>query len=479
MRRLPPGAPILSTQAMRAAEAAAIEAGTTALALMERAAEAVATQAARFAMGRPVLVLAGPGNNGGDAWGAAALLRARGVNVMVAQSGAPGGVEAAAMRERYAGPVASLDSAEARTVLVDGLFGIGLTRPIEGAMAAAIERLGGGAGFVLAIDMPSGLDSESGAAPGTAVPGAAVRGVVPGAVVRANATLALGALKPAHVSGPDSGRCGHVLHDAIGIAASHEVRVVERPLIAAPGREAHKYRRGLVLVVAGAMPGAARLAAAGAAQGGAGYVVLASDDARVPADAVVHVPPGEATQWRKDARLGAAVVGPGLGRGAREICQQWAASDCNVVFDGDALSLMSVDTLRLRRAPTILTPHDGEFARLFGTPDGNRIEATRAAARRSGCVVVRKGADTVVAAPDGRVGVVLPPSWLSTAGTGDVLAGAIAARWAASGDAFAAACQGVWLHARAARLAGAAFVADELAPWLSRAIGECRTTPRG
>jgi ADP-dependent NAD(P)H-hydrate dehydratase / NAD(P)H-hydrate epimerase len=465
MRRLPPGAPILTTQAMRAAEAEAIEGGTTALALMERAAEAVATQAARFAMGRPVLVLAGPGNNGGDAWGAAALLRARGVDVMVAEAGEPRGAEAAAMRARYAGPVVPLDRAEARTVLVDGLFGIGLTRPIEGATAAAIERLGADADFVLAIDMPSGLDSESGAAPGTAV--------------RANATLALGALKPAHVSGPDSGRCGHVLYDAIGIAASREARVVERPPVAPPGNEAHKYRRGLVLVVAGAMPGAARLAAAGAAHGGAGYVVLASDDARVPADAVVQVPPGEATRWRDDARLGAAVVGPGLGRDALEPCEQWAASDCNIVFDGDALSLLSVDALRSRRAATILTPHDGEFVRLFGSADGNRIEATRTAARDSGCVVVRKGADTIVAAPDGRVGVVLPPSWLSTAGTGDVLAGAIAARWAAIGDAFEAACQGVWLHARAARLAGAAFVADELAPWLSRAIGECRTTPRG
>jgi hydroxyethylthiazole kinase-like uncharacterized protein yjeF len=465
MRRLPPGAPILTTATMRAAEAKAISGGTTALALMERAAEAVAAQAARFAMGRPVLVLAGPGNNGGDAWGAAALLRARGVDVAVAQAGEPRSAEAAAMRARYVGAVAPLEQAEARAVLVDGLFGIGLTRPIEGAMAAAIERLGAEAGFVLAIDVPSGLDSDRGTAPGTAM--------------RADATLALGALKPAHVSGPDSDRCGHVQYDAIGIAALRKVRVVERPCIAVPAREAHKYRRGLVLVVAGAMPGAARLAAAGAAHGGAGYVVLASDDARVPADAVVHIASVDAARWREDARLGAAVLGPGLGRAARDACRQWAASDCNIVFDGDALSLLSVEELRSRRAATILTPHDGEFVRLFGSPDGNRIEATQTAACDSGCVVALKGADTIVAAPDGRVGVVLPPSWLSTAGTGDVLAGAIAARWAAGGDAFEAACQGVWLHARAARLAGAAFVADELAPWLSKAIGECRTMARG
>ncbi len=451
----PVDAPIVTAAEMRAAEGACFASGTSQTALMEAAARAVAREAARFAMGRPITVLAGAGNNGGDAFGAARFLAEQGLDVVVAALGQAGGDAAAAMRSRWFGATVAIHEAPVRPVVVDGLFGIGLSRAINGAPAAAIERLRAGADFVLAIDIASGLDADSGEARGS--------------VLRADATLALGAVKHGHVQGAGVGASGALLLDTLGLSVESPVRMLARPRLAAPGAADHKYTRGLVRVVGGAMPGAARLAAGAAARGGAGYVVLAGEDARVPFDAVVHrvaIDPD---------RAAAVLVGPGLGRGdmARTLCEECLASDRALVLDGDALVLIDADHLSGRTAPTILTPHAGEFARLFGAPPGDRIAAALDAARRSRAVIVLKGATTVVAAPSGEARVHRPSSWLSTAGTGDVLAGLVAARLAVTRAPFRAACEAVWLHARAATLAGPALVADDLAMHIPIAIAEC------
>nr|WP_279588179.1 NAD(P)H-hydrate epimerase [Sphingomonas japonica] len=457
---MPPGAPILTAAAMRDLEDSAFEAGTSQQALMERASTAVAHQTARFALGRPILVLAGPGNNGGDAYGAAALLRDWGHEVTVAALGTPKSGAAAAMAQRWGGATVALSQAASRPVVVDGLFGIGLDRDLDADTATALCWLVAAADVALAIDLPSGLDTDSGA----------LRGAADGYTL----TLALGALKPAHVLHPASTRCGTVLLDTLGLEAQGDWRSVARPSLAAPASDAHKYSRGMVAVIAGEMPGAARLAASGALHGGAGYVVLCG--ASGGADAIVHRAHGDLDALLEDQRVGAIVIGPGLGRddAARARLDRVLASDRALVIDGDALSLLGRDlpsAVAARRAASVLTPHAAEFDRCFGASAASKIERTLSAARQSRATIVHKGAGTVIATPDGKILVAADlTSWLSTAGTGDVLAGLIAARIATGGSADEA----VWLHGRAASLAGPAFAADTLADHLSEAIASCR-----
>lgn len=451
----PVDAPIVTAAAMRAAEAACFARGVAQSDLMERAGAAVARQAARFAHGRPIAIMAGPGNNGGDAFVAARLLAEWGHDVVVGVLEGARQDAAAAMRAAWTRPTTALSDLPGRPIVVDGLFGIGLLRPIDREAAASIDRLRAAASFVLAIDIASGLDADSGAALGT--------------VMRADATLALGAVKRGHVQGAGIAATGALLLDPLDIGATSMIRMLDRATLTPPAIDAHKYTRGLVGVVGGAMPGAARLAAAAAARGGAGYVVVEGADARVPFDAIVHRDAIDAAKAR------AIVIGPGLGRDddARKRCEQWLAGDCPLVIDGDALSLIDLATIAARRAPTILTPHGGEFASLFGAPEGDRIAATIDAAAATGAVVVHKGPATIIADPAGDVRVVNPPRWLSTAGTGDVLAGLVAARLAVGGSAMRAACEAAWLHSAAARLAGPAFVADDLIMHIPEAIRSC------
>lgn len=462
---IPAGAPILSAAAMRAAEEACFARGVAQDALMEHAGAAVAREAARFAMGRRILVVAGPGNNGGDAYVAARLLRAMGHEVGVAALGEPKAGAAARMRALWCDAVEPFAEAQPRAVLVDGLFGTGMARPLDSAVAGQLQRLVEAAQFTLAIDLPSGIATDSGADLG-----------VPHGI---NVTLALGALKPAHLLGHGLTCCGHVLLGDIGIPITTDWRTIQRPRIVAPAVNAHKYTRGLVVVVEGAMPGAARLAARAAAHAGAGYVVLATRaaDPATP-DAIVRRridTPAALEALLADQRVGAVAIGSGLGRDRQ--AERWLdvalASDRPLVVDGDALSLLgrtAGERLRARSASTVITPHSGEFAAMFESgPD--KIAVTLAAAAASGATVVHKGPDTILATPEGQVRALAGAStWLSTAGTGDVLAGAVAARIAAGGDA----AEAVWLHAHAAHLAGPAFVADDLVPLLSQAVAVCR-----
>ncbi|MEG3180335.1 NAD(P)H-hydrate dehydratase [Sphingomonas sp. LT1P40] len=257
-------------------------------------------------------------------------------------------------------------------------------------------------------------------------------------------------------------------HDPAGMP----VRTMGVPRIVKPGPASHKYSRGMVVVVSGPMHGASELAALAAYRAGAGYVLLLTGGLPHPPHAIVR------QRWSADAladeRIGAVVIGPGLGRDdrAREKLEVALGSPHPLVIDGDALHLLDLKRLRAREAATVLTPHAGEFVALFGEGEGSKIARTQDAARRSNAVVVFKGADTVVAAPDGLANVAPPASsWLSVAGTGDVLAGAIGAMLTQRGSSpIDAASAGVWLHGEAARLLDRCFLADELADALPLAL---------
>lgn len=451
------GRPILTVAQMRAAENHAVADGQTDESLMARAGAAVAEQVRRLAAGAEVLVLCGPGNNGGDGYVAAAALRRFGHAVRVAAFSEPNTAAAGAARRAWDGPVGTMEQMVGAPVILDAVFGVGLNRPLGhdicGPMAHAIET----ARLSIAVDVPSGVSTDDGAILADLPP--------------VDLTLALGAIKPAHVLQPSAARCGEVRLINIGVNVESRVHVAGVPKLAGPDAEAHKYTRGLVAVVAGRMPGAAALAATAAARSGAGYVrLLGGATDRLP-HAIVRQRFG--ADALGDKRIGAVVVGPGLGRdeAARERLAASIASGRPLVIDGDALHLLGAATAHV---PAVLTPHAGEFAAMFGAHDGGKIERTQEAARRSNAVVVFKGADTVIAAPDGRAIVHAgAPGWLATAGSGDVLAGIIAAQLAGGADAFTAAANGVWLHAESARFAGPAFIADDLVAHLPAAIGAC------
>ncbi|HEX8418945.1 MAG TPA: NAD(P)H-hydrate dehydratase [Sphingomonas sp.] len=449
------GRPILTAAAMRAAEEVAIAGGTSVDALMERAGGAVAAAVQRLAGGREVLVLCGPGNNGGDGYVAAARLRAAGVPVRVAASGTPRTEAASTAREAWGPDVAELCHAVAAPVLVDALFGTGLPRPLEAPVAAALRRLAGEAWLSITVDLPSGVATDDGA--------------VLSEPPWFGLTLALGAAKPSHLLQPAARYAGAVRVLDIGVGVGGPVRVMAPPVLAPPGPDAHKFTRGMVAIVSGAMGGAGELAAVAALRAGAGYALLLGGGGTT-INAVVRRPFSAAAA--ADPRIGALLIGPGLGRDdeAREKLAAALGSGRPLVIDGDALHLTDPAALAKHGGTIVLTPHEGEFRAMFGDMAGSKIDRARSAAAAAGAVVVYKGADTVIAAPDGRVCVAGAASgWLSTAGSGDVLAGAIAAMIASGLDPFAAASAAVWLHADAARRCGGSFVADDLAAALSAA----------
>lgn len=445
---------------MLAAERSAMAQGETVVSLMERAGKAVAEAAWRFGGGRPTLILCGPGNNGGDGYVAARHLARHGVEVQVAAYGAPGTEAAMAARNGWEGSVNALEEARDEPVLVDALFGTGLKRPLGDVLEQSLARLTQHRPFTIAVDVPSGVGTDDGS----------ILGAVP-----ANLTLALGALKPAHVLQPAAAFCGVVKIADIGVTAESKVTLLARPLIAAPGPESHKYRRGLVGIIGGEMPGAAALSASAAIRI-AGYVLASGMDNTVLPHAIVQRP---CEAILDDHRIGGLLVGPGLGRDAkaRKRLDQVLAIACPQVLDADALMLLRPDDfpmLKRRKSPVVMTPHVGEFTALFGELSSSKIDRACAASEISGAVIVLKGPDTVIASPDGRVRVSQSgPGWLASAGTGDVLAGMVAAFLASGrspGDAAAAA---VWLHGEAARLAGPALIADEIPSHIPAAISAC------
>lgn len=454
------GRTILTAAEMRAAEEAAIAAGTPVEQLMERAGQGAAEAIWRFAGPLPTLVLCGPGNNGGDGYVVARELAARGVSVRVAALGAPRTPAARAASEGWSGPVEALADAAPAALLVDALFGTGLARPLDPDVSAALARLAAQAAVSIAIDLPSGAATDDGA--------------LLSPVPDYDLTVTFQTLKPSHLLQPAARHMGRLAIADIGIQAASDLREIGRPALAAPGPDAHKFSRGLVTVVAGTMPGASLLAAEAAARAGAGAVRLQAKSLVPGVSAAVVQTPGDPLARLDDGRIGALLLGPGLQADAEGGKLLTAALDAGhpLVLDAGALRLLA-ERGPQRLQDAILTPHDGEFRALFGDGGGSKVERARAAAAQTGAVIVHKGPDTVVAAPDGRAAIGTSPHWLASAGTGDVLAGTIAAMRAGGKEAFEAACAGVWLHRRAAELAGSFLIADDLLARLRTAAAEC------
>ena len=502
------GPELLTVAEMARADRLTVDHGVPGVVLMEAAGTAVASVVRELAAERglatpQIVIFCGPGNNGGDGFVAARLLADAGLSVVVNFLGdinklpVDSKVNAERWREMVGGTIADFDLQLVNTadIIVDALFGAGLSRPLDGVALAgvkAIEAARTARGVaVIAVDMPSGIEGDT--------------GHLAGAAAQADVTVTFFRRKPGHLLYPGRGRCGRVVVAEIGIAA--EVLEEIAPTIFANGphlwRERlprpragdHKYARGAACIVGGAkLTGAARLAAHAALRAGAGLVSIASAPDAAPiyrashAGVIVQEFDGadDFEDILSDRRFAALLIGPGGGVGALTADQVLAALQRNLglVLDADALTSFADDPGRLFAAikasqgPCVLTPHEGEFARLFGAvdPAASKCERVRGAAHLSGAVVLLKGPDTVIGAPDGRLAINenAPPA-LATAGSGDVLAGFIVALLAQRMDAFDAALAGTWLHGAAGASFGPGLIAEDLPdllPEVLRGLGQ-------
>jgi len=466
--RLRGRAALLTPAQMTRADQEAVRQGHPGPALMEAAGRAVARAIMRHVGRSRVLVLAGPGNNGGDGYIAARLLEQEGWPVRLAALAPPrDGSDAAGAARLWHGAMVPFGPAEvARADLViDAVFGAGLTRAVTGLVAETLKA----ARRVVAVDVPSGLDGATGLPLGFAP--------------KAELTVTFFRLKPGHLMLPGRGLCGRIELADIGIPATILDVIVPDAFANLPRlwrlpsltSQSHKYTRGHVTVVGGAtMTGAARLAAEAARRAGAGMVTIA---ARGAVETYRSGEPGllvsdaDIATLVQDDRRKVWVCGPGLGPDeARAVFPALIAANRTVVADADVFSAFSGKPDALRGA-AVLTPHAGEFARVFGAPASDRLSAARGAASRTGAVVLLKGADTIIAGPDGKAAVNLSaPPWLATAGAGDVLSGIIGGLLAQGMPAWDAAAAGAYLHGRAAALAGPGLVVEDLLPALIRAL---------
>lgn len=467
---------LLSPAQMAAADQAATAAGVAGTQLMSAAGAAVARAVKDRWSCRPAVVLCGPGSNGGDGFVAARLLRAAGWPVRVALWGDRAALrgDAACAARDWGDPVetAGPQSLRGAGLIIDGLLGAGLGRAPAGLLESLIHAVNASGVPVCAIDVPTGLDGAT--------------GLCPGAAVRADLTVTFFRRKPGHLLLPGRLLCGELRCADIGIPESVLGPIAAQvwandpdlwqPHFPWPRAGDHKYRRGHVLMVGGGvMLGASRLACLAAARIGAGLVTLAVPPAvwAIQAGALTSImveslpEDGQLGDALADVRRNVVLIGPGLGRSpvSRQQVLDILSIERPCVLDADALSAFAGQPAALLdrlHAQCVLTPHEGEFAGLFGEP-GDKLRRASAAARRSGAVVVLKGADTVIAAPDGRcvINDNAPPT-LATAGAGDVLAGCVAGLMAGGMPVFEAACAAVWLHGLAADRLGWGLLAEDL-----------------
>jgi hydroxyethylthiazole kinase-like uncharacterized protein yjeF len=532
--RQPEDTPIelLTPDEMGRADALTIASGIPGYALMLKAGKAVAAAAADLLGerlgGQAIAVFCGPGNNGGDGYVAARLLREMGFSVEVGALGDPRFLRGDARRafEDWPGETRAVEAVDPvrADLVIDALFGAGLSRPLDGRALATVERINASGKPILAVDVPSGLDGATGA--------------VGSCCARADKTVTFFRLKPGHLLLPGRAACGEILLNQIGIEAGVlseiapktflNVPLLWRSVMPRPQREGHKYARGHLLVASGPMTrtGAARLAARAGLRAGAGLVTLVSPAEALAVNAahltaiMLRAADG-AEAWRdvlNDRRFNACVFGPAFGTGpeTREIAETLLAAasadrPLALVFDADALTVFSPNWDRLAQrvrssaAQVVLTPHEGEFSRLFsykgieshvkveGEPASScdaaqppfqpseyqaKIDRARAAARAIGAVIVLKGPDTVVASPDGRASIAAnAPPTLATAGSGDVLAGIIGGLLAQGMVPFEAASCGVWLHGEAANAFGPGLIAEDLPKMLPAALARLFGVP--
>jgi NAD(P)H-hydrate epimerase len=475
---------IFTVAEMAAADRAAVAAGLSARVLMENAGKSVALAILRRFARRPTLVLCGPGDNGGDGWVLARLLAGWGWPVTVATAQPRHRLRGAASACAAAWTGAVMDLADlsptAEMLVVDALFGAGLSRPVAGVEAAALRRVAAARVPVVAVDLPSGVAGDGGA-----ILGVAIQAVV---------TVTFHRLKPGHLLFPGAGLCGVVEVADIGIpaAAMDAIRPRQRvnapdawvAALPSPAPERHKYDRGHLAVFVGpTMPGAALLAAKAARRAGAGLVTLVGAAADLADPGMLRRSDSDDGAFWRAGRIDAAVIGPGAGtdRPARSALDAALARGLPVVLDADALTLLAgPDALaRMLAGPAVLTPHDGEFRRLFPDIVGDRLARARAAAAVTGAIVLSKGVDSVVAHPDGRATILdRAPSTLATAGSGDVLAGVVGALLAGGMPAFEAASAATWAHARAAEACAGDLIAEDLAEAIGRPLAALRQVTR-
>jgi ADP-dependent NAD(P)H-hydrate dehydratase / NAD(P)H-hydrate epimerase len=462
---------ILTVGEIADADRAAIAAGTPGSVLMQRAGTAVADVICARYMPCPTAVLCGPGNNGGDGYVIAAALKARGWPVRVLAAGPPVSADARSAAADWNGAVEPLTWPIQAELFVDALFGAGLARPLTGEAAVVAAALAERPDQVVAVDIPSGVAGDTARPLGPAAAAAAI-------------TVTFHARKPAHVLEPGRSRCGEVVVADIGLGATSSKTFENEPGLWLsrfpwPGVSAHKHSRGRLVVISGEAwnTGAARLAARAGLRIGAGLVTLLSppDALRVNAGHLeaVMLRPFE-TDFELEQICGdvdAAIIGPAAGTGDATLMNvlALARTGAALVIDADAITAFRDDPAELFSVldrDDVLTPHPGEFERLFPgltARSPERLSAAREAARRAGAVVLLKGADTVVAAPDGRAAVNLNGSpWLATAGSGDVLAGFIGGLIAQGMESFEAACAAAYIHAEAARLHGPGLISEDL-----------------
>jgi hydroxyethylthiazole kinase-like uncharacterized protein yjeF len=463
---------LLTPDEMAQVDAAAPGLGVPGHVLMDNAGRAVVRAIQSRIRPSRTLVLCGPGNNGGDGYVVARLLSQSGWPVAVAALAPPRpGSDAARAATRWHGPNVTFapDEAARAALVIDAVFGAGLSRDLDPAVIQTLRA----SRRLVAVDVPSGLDGATGA----------VRGFAP----RADQTVTFFRMKPGHLLLPGRDLCGETVLADIGMPAGVLDRVQSRAFRNGPAlwtlpdlaTDAHKYERGHVTILGGPeMTGAARLAADAARRAGAGLVSIA---ALGSADVYRSGTPGTLVSEAPlpdllaDRRRSVWLCGPGLGpMWSRKLWPELMAAGRTVIGDADVFTAFAGDPDALRGA-AVLTPHAGEFARAFGPLGVDRVAAVRAAAVRTNAVVLLKGADTIVARPDGTVAINdSAPPWLATAGAGDVLAGVIAGLLAQGMGAWEATLAGVWLHGRAAVEAGRGLIAEDLAPALPKSLAAAR-----
>ncbi|MGY3453094.1 NAD(P)H-hydrate dehydratase [Bradyrhizobium sp. USDA 4353] len=478
---------VLTTSEMERADRLTIAAGTPGFSLMLSAGQAVAAAAMDLVEEGPILVVCGPGNNGGDGFVAAAELAAQGRDVSVVlmceRDALQGDAASAAKGWKFPVLPFTPQAIGKPALIIDALFGAGLSRPVTGEPHEVIAAINANGAPVLAVDLPSGINGTTSA--------------VMGIAVRATETVTFFRKKPAHLLLPGRQHCGRVRLADIGIDPQVLDEIKPQAFenepelwhggFPVPRIDGHKYARGHVLAVSGDVTatGASRMAARAALRAGAGLVTLASprDALAVNAAALTAVMVRAADtaiefgELLGDKRYNTCIIGPGTGVGerTRDLVFTALTAQRHLVLDADALTSFADAPERLfepiramAEAQIVLTPHEGEFPRLFSdlsnkTPGRSKLERVRAAAARCGAVVLLKGADTTIASPDGRAAIAAnAPPWLATAGAGDVLAGIIAGLLAQGVPAFEAACIGVWMHGEAGSEAGPGLIAEDL-----------------
>ncbi len=466
---------LLSVEEMYSADRMTMEGGLPGIQLMEAAGSAIAREIRTRWTPRKTVILCGPGNNGGDGFVVARLLHQRGWFVRILLLGDRDKLKGDAKTNSDQWPFDCLplapDGLHGAELIVDGVFGAGLARDVDGIVAKTLTSASQMNVPIVAVDVPSGVHGDTGAILGTTLP--------------ADITVTFARGKTGHYLYPAKAACGELIIADIGIPDSviDEIkpstsRNEPEALFPWPKKDGHKYNKGHGVIIGGSeMTGASRLAATCARRVGAGLVTIAAQGTAYmiyrqtePGNLVSNKPLSDILN---DPRKNAVLAGPGLGlgEGRKAMVRSLLSTEKNLILDADALTMLAEFDWPKRSADTLLTPHDGEFSRLFPDISGSRLQKAKKAAKRSGCTVLLKGADTVIATPDGRAAINDTGSpWLATAGSGDSLSGICLGLMCQGLNGYDAARLGTWLHGKAAEVFDVGLISEDIADFLPAVI---------